>query len=130
MGLRVGFTQHYKIDAPDSDVEWSKLIPAGGHYIHIRNETGEIKKYTVTLFHQLKCLDVIRQQYNGASEAPLSPLTLHCMNYLRQSLLCHLNIGLESAKNFRGTVSSTYDVVCNDWTELYKEVERNQKAYK
>ena len=130
VGLRVGSTQHYRINAPDSDAEWSRLIPPRGHLVHLRNETGEIKKYTVTLLHQFKCLDVIRRQYNGPPTTPLSPLTIHCMNYLRQTLLCHLNLGLESVRNVVGTVASTYDLVCNDWTQLYEEVERNQKAFR
>ncbi|KAF5309818.1 hypothetical protein D9619_010304 [Psilocybe cf. subviscida] len=129
VALSVGHTQHYNIDEPDTDMEWSKLIPPGGHFVHLNNGTGDVKKHTVAMLHQFKCLDAIRQQYSGPSNAPLSPLTLHCINYLRQSILCNLDIGLESATNKWGTVAKSAEYVCRDWSELYNAVEYNQKSF-
>ncbi|KAF5309817.1 hypothetical protein D9619_010309 [Psilocybe cf. subviscida] len=130
VALSVGRTQHYNIDEPDTDMEWSKLIHSGGHFVHLKNGTGEVRKHAVTMLHQFKCLDVIRQQYSGRSDAPISPLTLQCINYLRQSILCNLDIGLESATNTWGTVAKSAEYVCMDWSELYKAVEYNQQVFR
>ncbi|KAF8193011.1 hypothetical protein BJ912DRAFT_961738 [Pholiota molesta] len=129
VALRVGNTQHYQLNSSDSDMEWSKLIPSGGHLVYTQSPSGKINKNTVTLFHQFKCLNIIRQQYNHPASTPISSLTHHCMNYLHETLLCRLNTGLESAKNAQGSVSGNYDLVCRDWTQLYKEVERKQRDF-
>lgn len=110
-------------------MEWSKLIPSAGHLVYLKSDAGQVKKHTVTMLHQFKCLDAIRRQYNGPPDAPLSPLTLHCINYLRQSILCRLDVGLESATNVWGTVAKSAEYVCRDWTELYKAVEQNQAGF-
>ncbi|KAH9478939.1 hypothetical protein JR316_0009402 [Psilocybe cubensis] len=122
--MLIGSTTHYRINSSDSEEEYRSLLPSGGHLVHIGKE-----KYTVTLFHQLKCLDVIRQEYLNDASQPISSLTRHCMNYLRQSLLCNLNTGLENAKNSAATASRTYNTLCFDWTQVYSEAEQNFKAH-
>jgi len=110
-------------------MEWSSLIPTSGHLVYLKDDAGQVKKHTVTMLHQFQCLNTIRQQYNAPPDAPLSSLTLHCINYLRQSILCHLDLGLESATNVWGTVARSAEYVCRDWTELYKAVEHNQAMF-
>lgn len=84
-----------------------------------------VQEYTVTLFHQLKCLDIIRHELtNGIPREP-TQLTSHCMNYLRQTILCAVNMRLESIKNPLGAVERVYDAICKDWEMVYLEAERN-----
>ncbi|KAJ6450729.1 hypothetical protein C8R47DRAFT_956351, partial [Mycena vitilis] len=85
--------------------------------------------YTVTLFHQLRCIGIIRAQYKLAPDAPISSRTEHCLNYLRQTILCKPNFRLESVDNEFGHTDHSYETVCRDWTALYREAERNQMAY-
>lgn len=128
VALHIDGSAHYALDAVDSDKEWSSLLPSGGHVVHISRESGSVEKHTVTLFHQMRCLDVIRHEYNAATGRP-SPLVKHCMSYLHQMLLCQLNPSLESTKNVLGSVERSYNAVCRDWTALYDEAERNYASY-
>ncbi|KAH7909382.1 hypothetical protein BJ138DRAFT_1115028 [Hygrophoropsis aurantiaca] len=146
VSMRIDQSAHYKPDNSDSSAseEFARLIPPapGGHTVRIprpgsepHKKEGETQTYTVTLFHQLKCLGIIRDNYASSVQLPagvqepLTGLTRHCMNYLRQSVLCHPDMGLESVVNARGTAERGYDAVCRDWTRLYEEVERNHGLY-
>ncbi|KAH9834538.1 uncharacterized protein C8Q71DRAFT_769488 [Rhodofomes roseus] len=67
-----------------ADEEYARLLSSGGHLVYIGSqfETPEYgaqgnfiasshKAYTVTLVHQLKCLDIIRRDLTDDSlEAP------------------------------------------------------------
>ncbi|OBZ74771.1 hypothetical protein A0H81_05748 [Grifola frondosa] len=130
VAMHISSSTHYQYDTDEGTQEFAKLLPSGGHVVYIDSNTpsSHPQVYTVTLFHQLKCLDTIRQQYATRSRNP-SPLTRHCMNYLRQSILCHPNLRLEPAHNTMGSSIRNYDTVCRDWTKLYDEAERNQEAY-
>lgn len=128
VAMHIDDSTHYDLDSELGSQEYANLIPPSGHVVHI----GDINKpdtYTVSLFHQLKCLDIVRQQYIAPSYLPISALTSHCMNYLRQSVLCRLNLRLESTKDAKGTTSRGYEAVCRDWTKMYDEAERNYKQY-
>ncbi|KAG1736753.1 hypothetical protein EDB19DRAFT_1018812 [Suillus lakei] len=121
--MRVDQTAHYRADTDEGGKEFAKLIPRGGHTVNITDpETSESHIYTVTLLHQLKCLGIIRDDY--AAMRPPSLMTRHCMNYLRQSILCHPNMRIEPAVNNIGSAVRGYETVCRDWTKVYEEVER------
>ncbi|KAF8921794.1 hypothetical protein CPB85DRAFT_1200432, partial [Mucidula mucida] len=121
-------TVHYPIDGPDSDEEFAKLIPSTGHLVHLQTDRDKPEPYTVTLFHQLQCLDVLRRQYSG--DHPSTPeRTQHCLTYLQQSILCRPHIGLEVAKNAAANARRSYEMVCNDWEAVYAEAARNWEVY-
>jgi len=121
----------YDLKSDEGEQEWSKILPSpGGHVVHIADDSSsEPKPYTVTLFHQLKCLDIIRRQYVSPPTIPISSLTKHCLNYLRQTMICRPNLRLESVKDSIGIVRQNYETACRDWTKLYAEAERNQKEF-
>ncbi|EPQ55545.1 hypothetical protein GLOTRDRAFT_41489, partial [Gloeophyllum trabeum ATCC 11539] len=134
--MRISNTVHYSLNVSEGAQEFSRLLPPSGHLIHLddANAHGTTKNYTVTLFHQLRCLDIIRREYVRTSDISRTPSTLthHCMNYLRQTILCHPNLRLESARYPMGPKSTTtqiYDAVCNDWREVYADAKRNHKLY-
>jgi hypothetical protein len=87
--MQIGDTTRYGIDNPN---DWAKLLPAHGHLVNIDG-----KSYTVAMFHQLKCLDIVRHDY-AAKKGP-TDLSRHCLNYLRQTLLCHSDTRLESIRS-------------------------------
>lgn len=121
--MRIDQTAHYRADTDEGGEEFAKLVPRGGHTVPIKDEeTGESRIYTVTLFHQLKCLGIIRDNY--AEMRPPSSVTRHCMNYLRQSILCHPNIKIEPVVNNLGSAVRGYETVCRDWTKVYEEVDK------
>ncbi|KAG2154511.1 uncharacterized protein EDB93DRAFT_166394 [Suillus bovinus] len=121
--MRIDQTAHYSAHTDEGGEEYAKLIPRGGHTVQIKDaETGENRVYTVTLFHQLKCLGIIRDDY--AEKRPPSSIARHCMNYLRQSISCRPNIRIEPTVNNLGTAVRGYETVCRDWTKLYEEVDK------
>ncbi|KAF8832896.1 uncharacterized protein C8R40DRAFT_1137553 [Lentinula edodes] len=146
----IGETVHYRLDhTEESDVQWRKLLPNGGHLIHIQeSKDAELQTFTVTLFHQLDCLDILRREYlqlyqgayTGNSEQRFTDdylarkdtggLVQHCFHYLRQSILCNIDSGLESTEDADGLVTRGYDTICRDWTKLYEEAERNFEDYR
>ncbi|THU81225.1 hypothetical protein K435DRAFT_694039, partial [Dendrothele bispora CBS 962.96] len=88
---------HYALDTKLGAAEWKSLLPPGNGTIYL-NGSGTRKAFTISLFHQLRCLDTIREGIvsfrNGASGAGGNPgdgsnrVLQHCMNYLRQMVLC------------------------------------------
>ncbi len=123
---------HYAVDTEDGAMEFAQLLPAGSHLVHLR-DGSEIATYTVSMFHQLRCLDIIRDAYVSTSAPPsLSVPTQHCLNYLRQMSLCRPRLQLESGKDGYGkrdVATRPYDAVCHDWTALYEAAEDNHQRY-
>ncbi|THU88475.1 hypothetical protein K435DRAFT_679731, partial [Dendrothele bispora CBS 962.96] len=131
-------TTHYQLDHMDSNHEYAKLLPSGQHLVTVDDDSGVTKNYTVTLFHQMKCLDIIRRTYvkhwrSGRSRTiwsnPDEIFTQHCLNYLHQTILCRPHLGLESTHNSKASASRDFEMVCRDWTEVYKEAECNHAMY-
>lgn len=89
-------TMHYRPGSPTSQEEHELLLPARGHLIHGKNADGEDTVFTVALFHQLKCLGILQKDYTSRSPSSLSQ---HCLNYLRQSVLCTGDRTLESIRS-------------------------------
>ncbi|KAJ7622537.1 hypothetical protein FB45DRAFT_927919 [Roridomyces roridus] len=129
--MRITASAHYQFDTAEGAEEYGKLLPPGGYMVHVLDkDTGSVQPYTVTLFHQMKCLDILRQEYLALEPGNTpSPVTHHCLNYLRQSILCRPNIRLESVKNTVGTAIRDYESVCMDWTKVYEEAERNYGVF-
>ncbi|VDB89602.1 unnamed protein product [Peniophora sp. CBMAI 1063] len=112
VAMSIAGSPRYNIHSSDAAEEWRRLLPDSGHTVVVDDEI-----YTVTLFHQLKCLDLIREAYAGGPEPVATPIVRHCMNYLRQTLLCHPNLSLEKGVSPLGSVETRYDVACRDWTQ-------------
>lgn len=129
VAMNIFDTVHYPLDQSGVP-QYSQLMPSGGHVVHISdlsNQKSSPEAYTVTLFHQLKCLDIIHHNY--INDASPSPLLSHCMNYLRQTVLCHPDTRIESVKSKAGKSSRQYETVCRDWSVVYEEAERNFESY-
>ncbi|KAI1128412.1 hypothetical protein F5Y10DRAFT_292064 [Nemania abortiva] len=104
----------------ENDQAWNDLLPLGRGYIFVPDgdayglepgvdtEYGEI--YSVTMFHQIHCLGLIRRNYwrlvdgvldNGASiddetrRQLVNPHIGHCFDYFRQSFECSADMTLE-----------------------------------
>ncbi|KAJ7585125.1 hypothetical protein C8J56DRAFT_862735 [Mycena floridula] len=107
--------------------DWKHILPASGHTLQLLDQHhNRSQVFTVTLFHQLKCLEIWRSEYLGLGPPP--SLVHHCMNYLRQQILCHMNLRLESAKDNLGESGRQYDTVCRDWSKIFVEADRNSLA--
>ncbi|KAF5364397.1 hypothetical protein D9757_011900 [Collybiopsis confluens] len=122
---------HYKFNTDIGAKEWEALLPPSDWAIRQSNNSTE---YTISMFHQLECLNIIRQSLvvfrsRATSDPPQFPdkLTHHCMDYLRQMVLCRANIDLESVRNHIGPRLAVSDIThkCWDWTAVYSASEQN-----
>jgi Mycotoxin biosynthesis protein UstYa len=71
------------------------------------------------MVHQLQCLQVLRAEYTAGLVTEMSQ---HCMEYLRQSILCAADTRLESVRFFRPphVVALPGEYECKDWTEVLR----------
>jgi hypothetical protein len=77
------------------------------------------------MFHQLRCLNVIRSAVAGDSSISQEHQT-HCLNYLRQMVLCRGSTFTESIRGpveDREVVRESY--TCRDWEAVYRELNNN-----
>ena len=124
-------TVHYELNTTTADAEWAALFPHGG-VVRI-GDPEHREPYTISMFHQLRCLDVIRRAYVArealSPEGP-SAVSLHCLQYLRQMVLCRRDTRLEPVVDPTGphAVQPWGTMVCKDWTKVYDAQARNARG--
>ncbi|KAH7912745.1 hypothetical protein BJ138DRAFT_1147540 [Hygrophoropsis aurantiaca] len=128
-------SSRYDPDTPEGRAEWEVLIPGDG-IIHL-GEQG--RPFSISMFHQLRCLDILREGMVEATKAghPIddpsaSALHQHCLNYLRQMIFCRSDTYLESLLGSRNpganlVLPGVYQ--CNNWDAVYEEVRKNQDDF-
>lgn len=124
---------HFAYNTSLGALEWKSTLPSGGGILHLGDH---LEPYSISLFHELRCLDVVREGFvkfekSGRTVKP-DALVHHCMNYLRQMILCRSDLELEHARHLmRGiVVSDIAHRTCKDWTEVYKAAEENYLQYR
>ena len=110
-----------------SSKEWAALYPGDG-VVHTGPEKAP---FTVTMFHQLRCLDVVREQLSKPRTHRDAEPTRHCMNYLRQLSACHVELDFEPNQYVHeiNPVHPHPTHRCLDWRPIYEELARNQVDY-
>ncbi|TFK62942.1 hypothetical protein BDN72DRAFT_848196 [Pluteus cervinus] len=144
--MHVADSARYQIDE-EGALGYAKLFPGGGHLTYLDSASTNIEgqppyQYTnktilepfiLTMFHQLKCLEIYhgeyRRRFDMKSKPPPSRLVTHCLNYLRQTILCRMDLTLESVRSKRAQSDREYERVCRDWTKVYEAAEKNYAAY-
>ncbi|KAL0566968.1 hypothetical protein V5O48_015032 [Marasmius crinis-equi] len=138
--LRFEDSKHYPVDnSSTAEREWAALSPENG-VVHLKvGSDSDIREFTPSMFHQLRCLDILRAHYarlsSGDAPATATPssdtLSHHCLNYLRQTLLCNSDLHLDpvfgATHKDADLIAHTH--ICRDWTAAYKELKRNQRWY-
>ena len=130
-------TVHYDLGTDLGILEWNNAtLPGPNHdgVVWLTTKGGERKPFTFSLFHQLKCLNIVRESLMARRHPPYSEpsrLAIHCMNYIRQMVLCRADLTLESGRHPRGpnTVVSDVTHVCRDWSVIWDEVEANESYH-
>ncbi|KAH0489360.1 hypothetical protein TgHK011_009792 [Trichoderma gracile] len=94
---------------------WMNLFPKGKGYVSIKNieaagpvpdyvrgtSTDGSGRFSVAVFHQLHCLYLLQSDLFEALEANITEPhshTLHCLDYLRESIICASDSTLEPFK--------------------------------
>ncbi|KAL1737092.1 hypothetical protein EV714DRAFT_265904 [Schizophyllum commune] len=128
-------TVHYALDTPAGIEQWKTMLPPGGGMLYLGPDK---RPFSISVFHQLRCLDILREelvvQFQHADEPPpekQSPLVNHCMNYIRQTVLCRADLTMESIRGLNYSTSTVSDVthVCQDHTTIFRAAEENWKEY-
>ncbi|KAG2114534.1 hypothetical protein DEU56DRAFT_188764 [Suillus clintonianus] len=114
----------FALDRPEANTEWLSTSPPGTGHVALGPDN---RAFFVAMFHQLHCLRLFRtalvgQNHNAEGHAH------HCLNYLRQWILCQADLTLEAGdfttRDFeQHRVGATH--VCRDWGEIYDSVAVN-----
>lgn len=110
---------------------WEAQIPGNGA-IYLGKER---QPFSIGMMHELRCLHHLRAEIvlgwslrERNVTLPPNRLSRHCLNYLRQMVLCRADVDLEPVSTLPSK-SHLRESRCNDWTTVYDAIERNQKEY-
>ncbi len=126
-------TVHYH---PNASAEWHSLFPAGtGGFVKLGPQN---RLFGVSMFHQLHCLDKMRRAVVSVPSSEWESWhTQHCLNYVRQMLLCAANMRLEPVIMEKGKGKEGLKVDglglehrCRDWSVLRRAVEKNYERWR
>ncbi|KAL5480771.1 hypothetical protein ACEPAI_9711 [Sanghuangporus weigelae] len=112
-------TTHYQIYAADGSREWETQFPSDGGYVELGPQN---RTFQLTVFHELRCLGLIRDAVAAQSFGE-DPQRLHnCFNYLRELILCRADVTLEEVLDEQHSVNHMFPHVCRDWEALYTAI--------
>lgn len=125
--MHVEQSVRYPLNGSEGDSQWSALVPGDG-IVHVGPDRTP---FMPSLFHQLRCLDIIRRAYIGSGEEDLTAVSRHCLNYLRQMVLCRGDLRLEPVVDpfSKHAVQPWGKHTCDDWTAVYSAYEKNEEEY-
>lgn len=130
-------------DTPQSEKFWQDLIDNNGVVSvptawalstgfapsRAHPDQADHSIYQIDAFHTIHCLYRIRSKLLGKtvhgehepqnttdSDMELGH-TLHCVNYIRQSLMCHADLTLQGTKNMRSFIKNEGHQ-CRDWESV------------
>ncbi|KAJ8062727.1 hypothetical protein OCU04_007991 [Sclerotinia nivalis] len=141
--------------SPDTNAAWDNLMPPGRGFVLVENpekyglrpglpSINGPDRYSVSVFHQLHCLGMIRESYNSAllgvrphiqGDENLSDESAqesnkehigHCFDYIRQALMCSADMTIEWAMEMPdGKAPFTVDGwgithTCRNWDDVLK----------
>lgn len=120
-------TVHYTPLGSATDAEWLSLSTPGFGYVRLGPEN---RTFVVTMFHELHCLRMLNLAF--APNMTSFPHVKHCLNYLRQGILCSPDLALEPGdfeeKDLE--VERTHGVhECKDWPPIYNFVAQNYDGW-
>ncbi|RPD60185.1 hypothetical protein L226DRAFT_523183 [Lentinus tigrinus ALCF2SS1-7] len=126
---------HYSLETDIGVAEWNATLPSGGTVIHLGPDG---RPFTVSMFHQLRCLDIIRDvivdfylDTSPDARPGKREIVQHCMNYLRQTVMCRGDLHIETVRAPSGPTVTVSAVThsCKDWTVVYKAAEENYREF-
>ncbi|KAG1736054.1 hypothetical protein EDD22DRAFT_924406 [Suillus occidentalis] len=117
----------YQINTEDGRAEWDSLTPGNG-LLYLGGKPGY--PFSISMFHQLRCLNILREEIVGTESN--AALSRHCLNYLRQMIMCRGDAQLENILiTTKKNSSQPFFVlpgsyVCSNWNFVLEEVKKNQ----
>ncbi|KAI0654304.1 hypothetical protein C8Q70DRAFT_1028738 [Cubamyces menziesii] len=119
LGLRYDF---------NASAAWGALVPGDG-LIHLGPQR---EPFMVSMLHQLRCLDIMRDQLTKPRAEREEQPARHCMNYIRQMILCRGDTHLDPYQYPSNNKPVEPNPIrrCLDWRAVYDAVEQNQQDYR
>ncbi len=129
VNVYVGNSEHYALNTELGVLEWDRLLPPGGGMVHLGPNQ---RPFSISMFHQLRCLNIIRSGLLDSQKVADAQTLQHCMNYPRQMVLCRANGQLQSVRRSSGGVVTAWSQprVCRNWGTVYDAAEANFRDYK
>jgi len=124
-------SHRYQMDTVDGAAEWASLTPGDG-IVYLGEER---LPYTISMMHQLRCMNIIRESIledrNATETSKPSDLARHCLNYLKQMMLCRADTYMEVFQydNSDGPIDLFSMYECRDWGTVHEAVKENQREY-
>ncbi|KAJ8488217.1 hypothetical protein ONZ51_g3685 [Trametes cubensis] len=127
-------TVHYALN---DTAEWESLLPIGSQgFVRLG---AEARLFGVSAFHQMHCLLNIQRaiQTRPANDFDAWHVQ-HCLNYIRQKVLCASSTRLEPVRQIKGMEEEEAMAVadgiglkhqCRDWSVLRREMEENYRHW-
>lgn len=109
----------------NASLEWAALVSGDGLvYVGPDHEP-----HMVSMLHQLRCLDVVREGLLVPKGLRDIERVQHCMHYLKQMLLCRGETQVDPFQyDHGGDVLDPHPIRrCLDWSAVYSAVAGNQK---
>jgi len=124
-------TVRYQLDTEDGAAEWAASM-AGNGMIYLGEQC---RPFSTSMFHQIRCLDNLRKTFvsvqphntSSARQGIDWDLARHCMNYLRQMVVCRAHPYLDPVLGYPIPNAHPDTDQCLDWRAVYQEVRRNRQ---
>ena len=134
-------SRHYPADGPEADAEWWSINPGeSSGFVRL----GPNRRFFgLSMYHQIHCIDSIRfamlgrmhpaREVEGMNTRRQVNHAHHCLNYLRQSVLCAADLTLEpevtaGSQDVEEGLFATH--VCRDWSKVHEFVKNNDLEYR
>ncbi|KAE9388889.1 hypothetical protein BT96DRAFT_1025266 [Gymnopus androsaceus JB14] len=114
-------SSHYSIMGPDAKTEWENHLPYSYGVVLLIGPHNRALYVTVAVIHQVHCIQRWRSELANEG-SPDWHHTQHCLNYLREWILCQSDQTLEpgdfALRNF-STAREGATHICRDWRTVY-----------
>ncbi|KAI0359763.1 hypothetical protein OH77DRAFT_1501557 [Trametes cingulata] len=119
---------HYAPLGNQSEDAWASTTTTGGGYVRLGPTD---RMFAVSMFHEMHCLRTINRAFSKTTGAT-PPHLQHCLNYIRQNILCSPDLTLEPG-NFEERdfeverIGGTH--TCKDWGPIYEYMDANYYSF-
>ncbi|KAH6912436.1 hypothetical protein BKA70DRAFT_763748 [Coprinopsis sp. MPI-PUGE-AT-0042] len=126
VGMVAEESVHYAIDTPEAMEEWATSQVDGGGMVRIPPSRRD---FALAMFHEMHCLRLMRFALGGHYDDMARGHMQHCLNYLRQDILCASDVTLEPAdileRDYEVERFGSVHVCENNWEATYQDAEAN-----
>jgi len=123
----------YPVHGPDAESKWMSIYPDGFGFVRL----GEGRRILCTsMFHQLHCVDKLRRALDNPDDPVATiPHLQHCLNYLRQMLICASDVtlepeGFDPSRDVTEASGVGVTHTCRDSSAIYETINENNANWK